>query len=93
MVSLVTETGYRKPLTQITPADKEELCQVLKDYYVLIKILPEINQFGDGLNVLGMLEMMRKHPQLLKVYFTNFEKEINKGEYHTCIHMCIYALV
>ena len=62
--TLVTDTGYRIPSTQLKLMDKENLCKAVREYYTLIKVLPEINQFGEGLDSLGMLSMMRQYPDL-----------------------------
>ena len=83
--TLVTDTGYRIPLTQLRLSDKENLSKVIHEYYTLLKVLPEINQFGEGLESLGVLTMMRKYPHLLQPYFTNVSKKpVNKGIV-TCI--------
>ena len=64
----MTDTGYRVPLTQLKLMDKENLCKAVREYYTLIKVLPEINQFGEGFDSLGMLSMMRQYPDLLQAY-------------------------
>ena len=77
---LVTDTGYRIPLTCLKVADKANLCKAVREYHTIIKVLPEINQFGEGLEVLGVLTMVRKYPELLSLYFIDKEKKpINKG--------------
>jgi len=79
---LVTDTGYRVPLTHLKVTDKPNLCKAVREYHTIIKILPEMNQFGEGLEVLGVLSMIRKYPELLSIYFTYKVKEpINKGAY------------
>ncbi|XP_065892745.1 uncharacterized protein [Dysidea avara] len=77
---LVTDTGYRIPLTCLKVADKANLCKAVREYHTIIKVLPEINQFGEGLEVLGVLTMVRKYPELLSLYFIDKEKKpINKA--------------
>ena len=79
-VSLVTETGYRQVLSKITLANKADLSKILSNYYTLIKILPQINQFGEGLDAVGVLSMIRKHPDHMQQFFTDCQyKPINKG--------------
>ena len=57
-----------------------DLSKTLCDYYTLVKILPETNQFGEGLDTVRVLSMIRKHPGLMKQIFTDCEyKPINKG--------------
>ena len=80
--ALVTDTGYRVALTQLKVTDKENLCKAVREYHTLIKVLLEINQFGEGLESLGVLTMMRKYPNLLQPYFINTgKKPVNKGSY------------
>jgi len=77
---LVTDTGFRVPLSCVKVTDKTSLCKAVREYHTIIKILPEVNQFGEGLEVLGVLTMMRKYPELLSDYFIDKEKKpINKG--------------
>jgi len=84
----VTETGYRKVLSKVTLTNKAELSKILCDYYTLIKILPETNQFGEGLNTVGVLSMIRKYPGLMKQFFTDCEyRPVNKGTSCVFINM------
>ena len=62
----MTDTGYCVPLTQLKLMDKENLFKAVHEYYTLIKVLPEINQFGEGLDSSGVLSMMRQYPDLLQ---------------------------
>ena len=39
----------------------------------------ETDQFIDGLNVLGIVQMAKKYPQLMKPLFIPTENQINKG--------------
>ena len=73
--TLVTDTGYQVALTRLKVTDKESRCKLLREYYTLIKVLPEINQFGEGLETLGVLTMMRKYPDLFLPYLTNTGKK------------------
>lgn len=93
---LVTDTGYRVPLTCLKLADKASLCKAVRDFHTIIKVLPEINQFSEGLEVLGVLTMIRKHPELLSVYFIESETQrepINKGILIVLDTQCINRFV
>ena len=74
--TLVTDTGYHVPLTQLKLMDKQTLCKAVHEYYTLIKVLPQINQFGEGLDSLGMLSMMRQYCN--HILLTG-KKPVNKG--------------
>ena len=77
VTSLITDTGYCQVLTMITLDNRSDLCQILCDYYTLLKVLPKANQFGKGLDRVGVLTMIQdscsnislmvKADQLMKV--------------------------
>ena len=82
----MTDTGYRIPFTLLKVTDKASLCKAIREYHTIIKILPEINQFGEGLEVLGVMTMIRKNPKLLSLYFIDeVNRPIDKG---MCILIC-----
>ena len=64
--NLVDETGFRKPLSQLTLQDRPNLQWVLRDHHTVLKIKPEIDQYCDGLETLGVLECVRKYPCLMR---------------------------
>ena len=89
-VSMVTETGYRQVLSKVTLANKADLSKILSDYYTMIKILPQINQFGEGLDTVGVLSMISKHPDHMRPFFTDCQyMPINKG---IAIHIAICGM-
>ena len=47
--TLVAETGYNMPLSQLSSLDRNELCKMVKDYHTLVKILAEMDRFCAGL--------------------------------------------
>ena len=80
--AIVCDTGFCKPLQSLTLDDRSNLCDVLRNYYTLIKVLPEINQFCDGLDAIGVLSIIKKYPEIMKhffVYDTENEVTIDKG--------------
>ena len=54
---------------------KTNLCNAVREYHTIIKLLPQVNQFGEELEVLAILTMMRKYPKLLSDYFMEKEKK------------------
>ncbi len=79
-MALVAETGFRKPLAFLKLRDRSDLCKALRDYYTIIKVLPEINQFGEGLADMNLLEMIRTYPDLMRPLFVSGpEKKVDKG--------------
>ena len=74
---LVMETGYRGIMNSIE--SKEPLMAVLRDYFSIIRIIPEIEQFVSGLECLFNLD---KHSEQLEpVLLYKNEEAIAKGTY------------
>ena len=61
---LLLSTGFRKPICSLAMEDKECLRLVLLDYHCLLKVKAEMDQFAEGLKSLGVLDMMKRHPDL-----------------------------
>ena len=66
---LLLATGFRKPLTKLQVADRAMIKSSLLDYYCLLKVKAEIDQFSEGLEDLGLLAMMKRQPSLFKPLF------------------------
>lgn len=58
--------GCKKPISKLKIDDKSMLKSSLIDYYCLLKVKAEMDQFAEGLKDLGLLETMRHHPSLFK---------------------------
>lgn len=80
--SLLLETGFRKPLSLLVCEDKASIRTIILDYHTLVKVKPELDQFADGLQTVGILDEMKKHPVLMASMFLNVEEKVlNKGEF------------
>ncbi len=75
---IICDTGYRKPLVNVTVSDKGEVKQILRDN-TIIKTKAEIDQFCSGLQTLDVLDMVKKHPSLMSAYFIPQPNVLNKG--------------
>lgn len=53
---LINEKGFRKPLAFLKIGDKDIIIGALLDYYLMVKVKAEIDQFQNGLKTLGFLE-------------------------------------
>ena len=58
--AILLETGCHKPILKLAVADKAALMNALQNHHGLIYIKPEIDQFCEGLETLGVLESIRK---------------------------------
>ena len=66
---LLLSTGFRKPICRLAIEDKECLRSVLLDYHCLLKVKAKMDQFAEGLKSLGVLEMVKCHPDLFAPLF------------------------
>ena len=77
---LVAETGYRKPLCNLTLKDVPQLKQTLRDH-MLVKVKAELDQFSEGLTTLGVLDKVKKYPSLMAPLFIDCgRKKLDKSE-------------
>ena len=72
---MVMETGYRGFMNSLE--SKPSLMAVLRDYYSIIRIIPEIEQFASGLECLFNLN--EHYEQLKPVLLYKNEEVIAKG--------------
>ena len=80
-------TGYRKAICNLGVMDKGSLKAALLDYHCLLKVKAEMDQFMDGLNDVGVLEYIRKYPDLLKPLFTDCShKPLTAGQLCVCLY-------
>ena len=80
-IDFLVVTGYRKAICNLGLQDKESLKAALLDYHCLLKVKAEMDQFINGLADVGVLEYVRKHPDLLKPLFTDcYHKPLTAGE-------------
>ena len=59
--------------------DRHSLIASLLDYYLLIKVKAEMDQFKDGLNSLGFLDIFQSNPTLWEPYLMNVQTALTSG--------------
>ena len=59
--------------------DRQPIIDMLLDYYIMVKVKAEMDQFKDGLQVLGFLKVLQENPQLFQQYFMNVEVPLTAG--------------
>ena len=59
----------------------------------LIKVKAETDQFTEGLEVLGLLSMVKKYPALLMPLFVPMNTELSKGRLNAVICTLMVNLV
>ena len=75
---VLLETGFRKPVSSLCLLDKGVVANTLKAH-LLSRVKPELDQFSEGLGVCGVLEAVRRHPELMAPYFTHVPVELSAG--------------
>ena len=60
---------YRKPLCRLYPKDKSTLKSALVDYHCMLKVKAVMDQFCEGLQEVGVLQLVRVHPNIFKPLF------------------------
>ena len=63
---MVYETGFRKPLSLLCLCDRRDLCAKLKCHFTIVKVKAELDQFAEGLKCCGVLEYMKKFPDIMR---------------------------
>lgn len=64
----VTASGFQKAIFRVTTEDIPEIVEMVCTEF-LMKSIVEINQFQDGLNVLGINDLIKAHPNVLRELF------------------------
>ena len=81
VASLLLETGFRKPVIQLTMVDIPDLRSALLDYHCMLKMKAAMHQYAEGLQQLKVLDLIKKIPLLTKQFFITAEKKITAGYY------------
>ena len=73
-------TGFRKAVCSLGVADKPVLKSSLIDYHCLLKVKAEMDQFADGLSSLGVLDAVKKQPDVMKPLFVAQKCNLSAGK-------------
>ena len=68
--ALFVDSGYSRALYLVTTDDKIDMVQTVTLHHVLLRSLAEVDQFAKGLQELGVLDAIRKYPEVMKPFFT-----------------------
>ena len=77
--SLLNDTGYRKAVCSLTLSDRPAIMSALLDYHLMIKVKAEMDQFKEGLQTLGYLEVLQSDPSLWEEYFLDKNMPLTAG--------------
>ena len=82
---MLFDTGYRKPICQLTVLDKSGVRLSLLDYHCMLKVKASMDQFMEGLKELHVLDLIKKYPELTKPFFVSERRKLTAG-----IHILLY---
>ena len=73
---MLFDTGYRKPICQLTVLHKSGVRLALLDYHCMLKVKASMDQFIEGLKELHVLDLIKKYPQLTKPFFVSERRNL-----------------
>lgn len=68
-LSVCFECGYTKPHTQVSVEDKEDVIRIIALDYLVYRVQAEIDQLAEGLQVAGILKVLRDNPEECSALF------------------------
>ena len=68
--------GILKPVIKVTTIDVPEITEAVCMEYLIMKSINELNQFQEGLNVLGLSNLIKDHPASCHELFVDCSKSI-----------------
>ena len=78
--SYVNECGFHKPVFRVTTEDIPDITEAVCMEHVIMKTISEINQFQEGLNVLGIGNLVKDHPGPLRKLFVHEQKVLTADD-------------
>ena len=68
--------GILKPVFRVITRDIPEITEAVCVEYLIMKSINELNQFQEGLNVLGVSDLIKDHPALCHELFVHSSKTV-----------------
>ena len=69
--TLLFDTGFRKPICRLSMTDKCALKSALVDFHCLLKVKAAMDKYMEGLDELGILEMLKEHLGAMRPLFVS----------------------
>ena len=79
-IELLSATGFRKPLCTLQLSDRPSILSALIDYHLMIKVKTEMDQFKEGLKVLGFMDLVSQNPDVWKPFFVYCNNPLTAGK-------------
>ena len=68
--------GIFKPVFRVTTRDIPEITEAVCIEYLIMKSINELNQFQEGLNILGVSDLIKDHPASCHELFVHCSKTV-----------------
>lgn len=93
-MDLLVATGFRKPVCNLKITDRLAILSALVEYHLMAKMKAEMDQFKEGLNALGFLDIVRRNTSLWEPFFMHHESKITAGRtvMNNMLSVCISRL-
>ena len=75
----ITASGFCKAVFKVTMNDIPDITEAVCTEFLIIKNISEISQF-QGLNVLGVSDLIKAHPSILREAFVHSDKEFTASD-------------
>ena len=62
-------------------SDKASLRSTIVDYHCMLKVKASMDQFAEGLQELHVLDVMKKHPDVMRPFFVDECRPFTAGAY------------
>lgn len=79
MMAQLLETGYCKPISQITLMQRRGLAATLTSYHLYMKVKACMDQFSEGLELAGLGKYIKLYPDVLRPLFVDEGKPLTPG--------------
>ena len=71
----ITASGFHKAIFRVKTEDIPDIVEVVCTEFLIMKSISEINQFQEGLNVLGIGNLIKSNPDVMREVFVYSDKE------------------
>ena len=87
-IDLLSTCGFVKPVTQCSILDVPTIVQTVALHLVILNSKAELDQLSEGMTALGVLDAIKKVPDLPLPFYTNSGSEKLTAAYtHVHVHM------
>ena len=76
----ITTSGFCKPVFKVSMNDIPDIIEAVCTEFSIMKSISEISQFQEGLNVLGVSDLIKAHPSILQEAFVHSDKKFTASD-------------